>query len=72
MVNMGAVVSDLSQDLCLNKPYIDGGYENSSRVMGKAGWDMQPPLRAATHVEGPVNIPTAGPARCPAPPREVA
>eukprot|EP00884_Botryococcus_braunii_P005144 jgi/Botrbrau1/14630/Bobra.0364s0014.1 len=50
-------------DLCLNKAYKDGGYENSSRVFGKAGWDMQPPLRAATHVEGSVNNPQAGPSR---------
>lgn len=39
-------------DLCLNRPYSDGGYENSSRVFGKNGFDMQPPLTCATHIEG--------------------
>lgn len=48
-------------DLCLNKPYDDGGYENSSRVFGPAGWDMQdgaspprttPGLHSATRVYG--------------------
>ena len=36
--------------ILLNKPYGDGGYENSSRVMGSAGWDMQPPLTSGVHV----------------------
>ena len=39
-------------DLCLNKPYGDSGYENSSRVFGDQGWDMQPPLRCAVAIEG--------------------
>ena len=26
-----------SWSLCLNKPYLNGGYENSSRVFGKHG-----------------------------------
>jgi len=38
-------------DLLLNKPYGDGGFENSSRVFGDAGWDMQPPLRSGVSVE---------------------
>ena len=46
-------------DLCLNKPYDDGGYENSSRVFGDAGWDMQPPLHCATHVDGTLNDPSS-------------
>ena len=45
-------------DLCLNKPYSDGGYENSSRVYGDEGWDMQPPLRSAVAVHGPLNDPS--------------
>eukprot|EP00434_Breviolum_minutum_P026935 symbB.v1.2.023811.t1/scaffold2161.1/size87477/9 len=36
--------------LCLNKPYGDGGYENSTRVYPKNGWTMQPPLRCAANV----------------------
>jgi hypothetical protein len=46
-------------DLLLNKPYDDGGGENSSRVFGPAGWDMQPPLHARTHVWGTINDPSA-------------
>ena len=30
-------ISDLRWDLLLNKPYGDGGFENSSRVFGAAG-----------------------------------
>ncbi len=37
-VNAGAA----DWDLCLNKPYNDGGYENSSRVFGAQGFDMAP------------------------------
>lgn len=40
--------------LLLNKPYNDGGHENSTRVDPKYGWTMQPPLRSATKVV-PVN-----------------
>ena len=36
-------------DLCLDRPYRNGGYENSSRVFGRAGCDM-PRARAATWV----------------------
>eukprot|EP00951_Prasinocladus_malaysianus_P005980 scaffold42237_cov41-Prasinocladus_malaysianus.AAC.1 len=40
------------QFLAHNSMYIslgfsDGGYENSTRVFGSDGWEMQPPLRAA-------------------------
>jgi hypothetical protein len=46
-------------DLCLNKPYTDGGYENSTRVFNHsaggtkpgAGWD-DPGLRTAARVRG--------------------
>ena len=31
-------------DLLLERAYDDGGGENSTRVDGKNGWDMQPPL----------------------------
>ena len=44
-------------DLQLNKPYSDSGYENSSRVFGPYGWDMQPPLRCATLIKGMLNNP---------------
>ena len=40
--------------LCLNKPYGDGGYENSTRVFGDRGFDMQPPLKCGTYVNGTV------------------
>jgi len=43
--------------LCLNAPYDDGGYENSSRVLGRAGFDMQPPLAAASWSDGALNNP---------------
>lgn len=46
-------------DLQLNKPYNDNGYENSSRVYGANGWDMQPPLRCATLIKGSLNDPQA-------------
>ncbi len=32
-------------NLCLNKPYLNGGYENSTRVFGEKGWTMIPPLK---------------------------
>lgn len=40
-------------DLCLNKPYSNGGYENSSRTQGAEGFDMNP--RAAVHIDGALN-----------------
>lgn len=39
-------------DLCLAKPYADGGWENSSRLFGPKGFDMQPPLYCAAQVQG--------------------
>ena len=39
----------------------DNGYENSTRVLGDGGWEMQPPLRSAVGIRGPgcrVNDPT--------------
>lgn len=50
--------ADATWDLCLNKPYNDGGYENSTRVFGTAGFDMQPPMHAATFVYGKINDPS--------------
>ena len=47
-------------DLCLNKPYDDGGGENSSRVFGAAGFDMQPPLHVRTFTDGVLNVPGSG------------
>eukprot|EP01147_Barroeca_monosierra_P004104 gene4104-8466_t len=40
--------------LCLNKPYLNGGYENSSRVFGKHGWD-DPDLRCGVYIDGVLN-----------------
>ena len=45
-------------DLCLNKPYDDGGGENSTRVFGPAGWDMYPIVR--TWTDGVLNVPGSG------------
>jgi hypothetical protein len=36
---------------------VNGGFENSSRVFGPAGWDMQPPLTVAIQVSGRLNDP---------------
>ena len=47
-------------DLCLNKPYDDGGGENSSRVFGTSGFDMQPPLHVRTFTDGALNVPGSG------------
>uniref|UniRef100_A0A7S1A251 Carbohydrate-binding domain-containing protein n=1 Tax=Noctiluca scintillans TaxID=2966 RepID=A0A7S1A251_NOCSC len=38
-------------ELVLNKAYGDGGYENSTRVFGTAGWTPEPPLRASVQVQ---------------------
>lgn len=46
-------------DLCLNKPYDDNGYENSTRVFGAGGFEMQPPMHSAVHVDGILNDPTS-------------
>lgn len=50
-----------SWDLLLNKPYNDGGGENSTRVYGPAGFDMFPPqgtAKVATYVTGTLSDPT--------------
>ena len=48
-------------DLSLNKPYSNGGYENSSRVFGKKGWD-DPGLVTAAQIHGcTLNDPSSGP-----------
>lgn len=47
------------RSLCLDKPYGDGGHENSSRVQPN-GFDYEPPLRCAVAVDGRLNDPTAG------------
>lgn len=47
-------------DLSLNKPYGDGGGENSSRTLGAHGFDMANmvlPLMARARVRGPINDP---------------
>ena len=44
-------------DLCLNKPYNDNGYENSTRVYGSEGFDLEPPLYSATFINGRINDP---------------
>lgn len=48
-------------DLILNAPYENGGYENSTRVFGKAGFDMVPPLHCATFTDGTLNDPASRP-----------
>lgn len=48
---------NLYWDLVLNKPYNDGGGENSSRVFGPAGWDMYPNVRSAVSTDGVINDP---------------
>lgn len=46
-------------DLCLNRPYDNGGHENSSRVLGARGFDMQPlGLASAARTDGVVNVPS--------------
>jgi hypothetical protein len=52
-----AVPNSATWILCLDAPYDDGGYENSSRVFGDAGFDMQPPLVAASWFDGALNNP---------------
>ena len=53
-------------DLQLNRAYDDGGSENSSRVLGPAGWDYAAPiggrrtLHTAAFVQGAINNPAAG------------
>mmetsp|Transcript_91591 Transcript_91591/g.236428 ORF Transcript_91591/g.236428 Transcript_91591/m.236428 type:complete len:418 (-) Transcript_91591:105-1358(-) len=43
-------------DLCLNKPYADGGYENSSRVYGARGFSVTPPTRCAVNIAPPTAL----------------
>lgn len=40
-------------NLKLNKPYENGGHENSTRISGPFGWTMEPPLRSAVFVDPP-------------------
>jgi len=48
-------------DLVLNEPYANGGYENSSRVFGTNGFDMQPPLICSVNIDGgSINTPYSG------------
>eukprot|EP00730_Choanoeca_flexa_P018398 TRINITY_DN8939_c0_g2_i4.p1 TRINITY_DN8939_c0_g2~~TRINITY_DN8939_c0_g2_i4.p1 ORF type:complete len:376 (+),score=59.72 TRINITY_DN8939_c0_g2_i4:3-1130(+) len=47
-----------SWSLCLNHPYLNGGYENSSRVFGKQGWDDDG-LRSGVYIDGKLNNPSA-------------
>ena len=53
-------------DLCLNKAYLNGGYENSSRVFGAAGFDeLSRGLLSATAVHGcSLNRPNADGSSC--------
>lgn len=44
-------------DLCLNKPYGNGGFENSGRTMGKNGWELGE--KAAVHIDGKLDGPEA-------------
>jgi hypothetical protein len=43
-------------DLALNRPYGDGGTEDSRRVDPEGGWTMLPPLYCEAHVNGPINV----------------
>ena len=45
-------------DLLLNRPYGDGGGEDSRRVDPENGWTMLPPLYCRAHVNGPINDPS--------------
>lgn len=45
--------------VCLNKPYADGGYENSTRVLAEKGWKMQ--ARSSVSVDGKINDPSVAP-----------
>ena len=50
-------------DLCLNRPYENGGYENSTRVYGVHGFDMTPPLYSAASSDGMLNDPASRPTK---------
>jgi len=43
--------------LCLNKPYANSGYENSSRVFPGRGWDFSAGTQYAVAVDGTLNRP---------------
>lgn len=53
--------ANASWDTCLDRPYADGGYENSTRVLGKHGFDLVPPLRSAIYTDGILNDPRSHP-----------
>jgi hypothetical protein len=53
--------ADQSWDALLDKPFTNGGYENSSRVFGKDGFDMVPPLRSGVYIDGVLNDPASKP-----------
>lgn len=40
-------------NLCLTKPYADAGYENSTRIFGKKGYDMN--SQEAVRIDGKIN-----------------
>lgn len=44
--------------LCLNKPYANSGYENSSRVFPGKGWDFSAGAKFAVAVDGTLNVPS--------------
>eukprot|EP00960_Hanusia_phi_P028787 747593-Hanusia_phi.AAC.9 len=43
--------------LCLNKPYLNGGYENSTRVFPGHGWSFSPLMQSAIFISGTLNDP---------------
>ena len=48
-------------DMIVTKPYQDGGVENSTRVDGKNGFDMMPPLTSSVRIAGGrINDPASG------------
>lgn len=48
-------------DMLVTKPYQDGGVENSTRVDGKNGFDMMPPLTSSVRIAGGrLNDPASG------------
>jgi len=53
-------VNSATWDLCLDKPYWDSGNENSSRVFGQHGFDMQhmhSSMKAQAFTDGGINDP---------------
>jgi hypothetical protein len=45
-------------DLCINRPYGEGGYENSSRTYGRSGFGI-PGLQSAVTIDGTLNDATS-------------